>query len=372
MKILYITNSNIFDSVKSGGQQVKSRNYKILRQLFGEDNVCTLLFTSNTRKINKNTSYTFPSVENQIENIVTGLCGYRRFNPKWAKHIKRIIKQVNPDLVYLDSSELGIILKWIGKSTKSIVFFHNIEIDYIWNNKIKRRKYYGFPVLGAAFLNEFLCTKKADKIICLTERDSIRMQKIYKRNADLVLPVSFEDIFDRSKLQRNVKAKKLLFVGSNFPPNYQGINWFIKNVMSVLEEFELVIVGKDFEKAKRQLEKSNVKVIGTVDDLEDYYYSYCSIVMPILYGNGMKVKTAEAMMYGMNIFATDEALVGYNADGIEGIYRCNSAEEFVHAIKNAYNQNNIYECADMVRKKYTTEFTVDSQIKIMKEMVDSI
>lgn len=372
MKVLYITDMDMFDRIKNGGQQVTSRNYKILQTLFGKDNISVLLFTKNKYTIDNQTIYTFPLANSPAENIFCALCGYRRFNPKYIRSIKRIISSLKPDIVYIDSSELGRILKWIDKSTKSIVFFHNIEVDYVWNNKIKRRKYYAFPILWAVFLSELLCTRTASKIICLTERDNIRMKNIYKRNADLVLPMGFEDIFDRNKLQRNSKVKKLLFVGSNFPPNYHGINWFIKNVMPMLNEFELVIVGKGFEKARKQLEKSNVKVVGTVDNLEDYYYSYCSIVMPILYGNGMKVKTAEAMMYGMNIFATDEALVGYNADGIEGIYRCNSAEEFVNAIKNAYNQNNIYECADMVRKKYISEFTVDSQINIMKEMVDFI
>lgn len=80
--------------------------------------------------------------------------------------------------------------------------------------------------------------------------------------------------------------------------------------MPQLPECVLEIVGKGFEELKNQLTRSNVKVIGGVDSLEPYYENAAAVVMPILYGDGMKVKTAEAMMYGKVIFASEEALEG--------------------------------------------------------------
>ena len=101
------------------------------------------------------------------------------------------------------------------------------------------------------------------------------------------------------------------------------------------------IIGKGFESKREELECDNVKVIGTVENLEEYYYTASSIVMPIQYGDGMKVKTAEAMMYGLTIFATDEALEGYDVKDVQGIYRCNSSDEFIKSIKEAYEYNKI-------------------------------
>jgi len=366
---------DIVSDIKSGGQQVADRNHRILKGAVGEDNVSLLMFTKenyDADKLHTKGIYPLPLQYQPLGNILIGLLGYRRFAPRWKKEIIRIIHSINPDVIFLDASELGRILKWVRKETKCLCFFHNIEVDYIWKNKIKRKKYYTFPVLAAAYMNERICTRKANRIICLNERDNKRMMEVYKRSADLIVPVGFDDKFDKNKLKRDIKSKKLIFIGSNFPPNYQGIKWFVDNVMPQLEAFELTIVGKGFEERREKLESQNVKVIGTVDNLETYYYSYCSVVMPILYGNGMKVKTAEAMMYGMNIFATDEALEGYDVDSVKGIYRCNSINEFVANIKKAYAENLVCECANEVRDKFIEKHRMDSQIKLMKELMDSI
>ncbi len=55
-----------------------------------------------------------------------------------------------------------------------------------------------------------------------------------------------------------------------------------------------------------------------MDKTDVYYYKHAAVILPIKYGAGMKVKTAEAMMYGRTIFASDEALEGYDGKGIEG------------------------------------------------------
>ena len=86
---------------------------------------------------------------------------------------------------------------------------------------------------------------------------------------------------------------------------------------------------------KKELERDNVKVIGTVEDLSVYYNLADAVIMPIFFGNGMKVKTAEAMMYGKTTFATQEALEGYDIESVRdrGIYECNTKEEFVEKIR---------------------------------------
>ena len=116
----------------------------------------------------------------------------------------------------------------------------------------------------------------------------------------------------------------------------EGLKWFIDKVMQKLDKktYFLKIIGKNLETKKIELERENVEVIGTVDNLEEYYLRADAVVIPIFYGDGMKVKTAEAMMYGKMIFATDEALEGYDINNVEGIYRCNNAGEFIDRLKS--------------------------------------
>ena len=152
-----------------------------------------------------------------------------------------------------------------------------------------------------------------------------------------------------------------------FPPNYYGIKWFVENVMPELKEYHLTIVGKDFELKKKELEKDNVSVVGTVKELDQYYYLPNIMVMPIFYGDGIKIKTAEAMMYGKTIVASDEALEGYEVEAVKGIYRCNTKEEFVDKIRkissncgNGYNRE--------VRELYLSKYCLDNQIGACKKI----
>ena len=151
-----------------------------------------------------------------------------------------------------------------------------------------------------------------------------------------------------------------------FGPNYDGIKWFVDNVMEKLIEYTLTIVGKNFESKKDELQRKNVIVVGTVDDLEDYYYQNNIMVMPVFYGDGQKVKTAEAMMYGKTIVATDEALEGYSVDSVEGVFRCNTANEFIQTIRKvSFLSRDRYRVS--VRNKFLEEYSYSSILKEVRK-----
>ena len=148
----------------------------------------------------------------------------------------------------------------------------------------------------------------ATACICLSARDGALLEKLYRRHADMMLPICMEDKLSKNIIKEGKEehgGKNLLFVGSKFPPNVQGITWFVENVMPKLPECTLTIVGKGFEELKEQLTRKNVIVIGGVDSLDPYYENAAAVVMALLYGDGLKVKTAEAMMYGKVIFASE-------------------------------------------------------------------
>lgn len=350
MKILFIGIQDIFGKIDAGGVQVSRRNYELLLDVADEIHAAIFCEEGNTRAGDDYICF-FSRVSNNMEAVKSALFLRRTYKLKEEKRLLEYIEKVNPDVVFLDCSAIGIILKKLPAHTKTIVFFHNIETDFSWN-KVKKEGICFLPAYFASYYNERIATKIATKVITLNERDDRRLNQLFGRTSDLHLGVSFEDYFQYEKLKRNGQKKELLFVGSLFWPNYQGILWFVDEVMRVLPEYHLSIVGKNFENKKRELERDNVTVIGTADDLEQYYYSYSVIVMPIQYGAGMKVKTAEAMMYGMTILGTDEALEGYQVDGVKGIYRCNTADAFINVIHNIYENGLLKDYEEDVRQVF--------------------
>ena len=320
MNILFIT-FNDFSIPSFGGGQCTKRNYELLS---GFANVTTYIVKkkSNLESALSAKDLFFPPVSNLDLKIIID-----------------VIKNNNIDYIFYDSSLLGTLVKKINVICKKpcITFFHNIEIDYIDVRFGKRLIKLPYKIL--CWINEGRSVAYSDKIICLSERDRKRILKLYKKDIDLILPITFDDkvcidvLMDKYNKKNNENERYCLFVGSYIYTNYEAAVWFIQNVTSKIP-IKLKIIGKDFEKVKEELTRDNVEVIGTVDNLDDYYINADFVVSPLLDGAGMKVKIAEALMYGKTIFATKESFEGYEIeyDKVGGL--CNTAEDFIIKIND--------------------------------------
>lgn len=345
-KALFITFNNIDGSF--GGAQCSRRNLNLLKEKMNVE----------VYSISKRSSY---------ESIKSGLS--LLFPPLSFSDKEDIINKLNFggfSLVFLDSSLLGTVAEWIKEKFRVpiITFFHNVEIDYI---KVRFNKnLLGLPYGYLAKINEKKAIKYSDKIIVLNNRDDSRLQKIYKRTSDMIIPITFEDRIGKEKILAKYSGmeiserKKCLFVGAISNSNYSGIKWFIENVSYHIDA-DIIVAGTGFEKKVEELTRDNVEIMGYVENLENLYLQSDFVISPLLFGGGMKVKIAEAMMYGKTIFATSEAFEGYDIDldRIGGL--CESAEDFVSKItqylKDA-NKFNIYS-RSVYEEKYSHQVAAD-------------
>lgn len=329
----------------SGGKEVTKVNKQLLNDSF-QNNVEIIEYPYDTITIKQ-------KLINTLSGYILGL------TPKIEKLVVKRVLNEHFDYIFINTSMHGRLaskLKHISPNSKIITFFHDIEVCFVWSG-IKNTKNAGaFLTLLSTYYNETRAIKYSDITICLNEREAKAMKKIYGRQPNLIMPISLHDRFSFDKLSLNKTEKKIaLFVGSNFYPNYYGIKWFIENVIQHIA-VELLIVGSNFEKSKKELEiYPNVRVIGTVDDIDYYYYHSDFLVSPIFAGGGMKTKTAEALMFGKYIFGTNESFVGYNLDyeKIGGL--CNTAEEFIEKI-NRFCQSNREPYNKYAREKYLMNF----------------
>lgn len=338
-KTIFITYNDIYD-LKFGGGIVSNRNWRAMRELTNVD-CFKVERKSSLRSLFSLLQFLFPPLDRNDIRI-----------------IKRMIKENKYEYMFLDSSLLGYIAKRFKKNTdmKIIVFLHNVETDYVFVRFGKSiRKYLYYLV---AWFNERLSLKYSDKVITLTNRDSERINKLYGRKADYLIPATFKDNYAENHIPQNKEEYTCLFIGSFVRANYEGAKWLVKNVMPHVDA-RLIIAGKGFENVKDELSTKNVDVIGEVEDLNELYSSVNCVVLPIFSGAGMKLKTAEALMYGKTIFGTTEAFVGYDVDfkKIGGV--CNSAEDFVQKLNAEIKNNdkslfNKY-CRNIFLSKYSDE-----------------
>lgn len=355
MKIVYLTTENLYGKINSGSLKCSYSNLKMLKKISDND-IVHIFLDCNKQKLN-NKTYEFKRQETKVSKLFLALLNRRFIFPQTENEIVQIIIKHKPEIVFFEGPYWCYVIEKLKKKlnkTVFVLFMHNIEKEYYRNLKCKSFSYK--LLYKVTCNNERKSVNCANRIVVLNNRDERLLLKTYNRKSDMLLPISMEDIFDDRKINYLLEDNTLLFIGSLFPPNYDGIVWFIDNVMKELKEFKLVIVGKNFEKVRSKLERSNVSVIGNVDNLEEYYYRYPVLVMPILYGSGMKVKTAEALMYGKTIIATEEALEGYNAVNISGIYECNSKEEFIDTIRSVYKGKEYRNVRVDVRKHFLENF----------------
>lgn len=359
MRVLFITRSNIQQKLNSGGFIVARRNYELIKEYYGEENVKCFIIDSEVGKDSKRFKYYYRE-KNNIAIYLNYVFFRDGYSKKTEKKLVADINCFNPDLIFIDGSTYGGLLKKININCKIVLYMHNIEKSYSWERVINNSKLCIFRYF-AYWYNEKKAVNMAAKVLCINSRDEKELMKYYKRKSDDIIPVSFADSFSETEMKAYAKKKDepfILFVGSYFLPNYQGILWFVEHVMPYIS-YKLKIVGKGMEEKRIELERKNVEVIGTVDDLSEYYYAAEAIIMPIFLGSGMKVKTAEAMMYGKTIFATKEALEGYDICEIPEVYECNTKEEFISSISHALNKNN-RKFNIPVRKYFLENFETDT------------
>lgn len=353
MQVLFISQQLRNESnILNGGDVCSKTLYESFCFSVGKENVKLISIPEEKKVYKRYIDYLF------LRNMYTR---------KQESQIVREINESKYDVIVLDGSWFGRILKKISDRKRVILFLHNIEIDY--SKQRFKKNFFTIFKLRSVLLNEKTAICYSNYIFTLNNRDQDLLKKYYNRKADLLLPIVIEDTYSGINRNLNIKneyGKFLLFVGSYFAPNIEGIKWFIENVMPNVNR-KLLIVGKNMERLKF-LETSNVKILGTVDDLEELYIKAEAVVIPIFSGGGMKVKTAEAMMYGKKIYATEEALTGYDIQNMSYIIECNTAEQFIENI-NKNVENDYYH--PEVRERFLEKYEKKNRDLAVKEFLQN-
>lgn len=348
MKLLYVNIIHPVEKKETGGSFINKRNISILRTIYGEDNfiIYDMIYYSSAIQTLKNT-------------VFGRAGGYKKED---LKKIVKIIKEKKISIVFIGFSNAGTLAKDLKKkcpSIKIITFCHNNEYIFLKQSlksfSFIKRISYSFNV-HATYISEKNACKYSDFLITINQRDSDVFLKLYGRKADYTIPISFDDNcnLDRAKNTQN-EEYFILFVGSNFFGNTEGLFWFIESCMPKIQQ-QLIVVGSGMDIYKDKYPNMNVTFLGYVDDLSEYYYKASAVVLPIISGSGMKTKTCEALMYGKTIFGTKEAFEGYECDYDKIGNLCTTSEDFIENINSFFNKNkNIYN--DYSRSIYESNYS---------------
>lgn len=345
MRLLYI--GKYIERISSGADQVNKRNQQLLMKIF-----------------RNKVTYLEPSVKGMFDKLVFGI------NGEMISSVERELTNGEYTHLFISQSLMGRIAKFVKRNYPSVVvinFFHNIEVQYA-HEYFKTTGLQSIPFYLAVKWWEKVGCQYTDKFVTLNKRDSNLLKRIYRKDATIELPTSFDDKFDEERNQKAILSSKksidYLFVGVAFFANIQGVQWFIDNVMPFLKG-NLYIVGKGMDKVPFKNLTSNIYIYGFVEDLSDFYYRAQMVVSPIFVGGGMKTKTAEALMYGKSIVGTEEAFEGYEVDN-RCMYKCSTSENFVQtvvAVQGCQRMNQ--HSRDLYKMYYSTDIALNTLKNIL-------
>lgn len=317
MKILYVA---AVSNQVSGGTAVMNRNLKLIRSIVGAE-----------------VEELQVSMQSKINALIAAFTGGNFIlRSRDEKIILKKVREEQFDYVFLEGTSSGHLAEQLSKrGVKLVVFAHNVEtvlyeerMHSYHFNPIEAIKYYLIK------LNEKKTVKYCTKLVTLTKRDKDIFYEKFGRKTDMIIPISFDTMNDQYSSIED-KDDYCLFVGSNFFPNIEGMNWFLKNVAPKIK-LNTKVAGTCCNALDPILEnmKGKVEFLGLVDDLKSLYINATIVIAPIFKGSGMKTKTIEAMSFGKTIIGTNECFQGIDCDYSKIGALCNTAEEFIVAINN--------------------------------------
>ena len=372
MKGLLVTESMFVR--ESGSKLMAESYYCCLCKIIGKENLDVVAIKNSWQK--KDDRFICLDRKNDIFSF---LCGYTVYlDRNVIKFILNKIDEGKYDFVFFTIQAFGKLVRLIKKKYPNIItityypgilryisYYHPSIKEYVKRMNI--------------IYNERICTKCCDAIILLNNREDENLYKYYKTHATDIIPIVMDDTFNSEWLSTesdieilNSETFNLLFVGTYFPPNVYGIKWFIENVMPRLNNnIHLYIVGSDMEKMKTEFEydENRIHIFGRVRSLSQYYRNADLVVEPIFHGDGMKTKTAEALMYGKTILGTREAFVGYS-DLLDN--QCDTAEKYIDMITHFYKNPEgkfSLKMREIYLKYYSMEAAVDKMTKLLERTV---
>jgi glycosyltransferase involved in cell wall biosynthesis/GT2 family glycosyltransferase len=188
-----------------------------------------------------------------------------------------------------------------------------ITHDVVWQRAEAFRKR-GYRVTPAGFT----CADEAKLLggvatpVAITDGDATTFRAMLPGREVLVVPASATPAGAQTATARAAIAGRLLFVGSASLHNVDGIAWFLERVWPQISATHpsatLHVAGSVCGRLPGS--RPGVTLRGELPGLDREYAEAAIVVVPMLAGSGMKVKTVEALAYGRPVLSTSIGVQG--------------------------------------------------------------
>lgn len=247
----------------------------------------------------------------------------------WGIKIKagKLQKQFKFDVVIVNYVYLSKAFMFFNNS-KKVLFTHDV-----FTNKYQRT---GLDWFSLRPNDEAKALNRADVVLAIQKYEELFYSYLTTK------PVYTSYNFFPIKRTPFLGNRNILFLSGANKYNIEGIDWFITNVMTrlkgVLPSIKLIIGGSICNVLKnRYSDCENIRFVGQVDDLFEFYSMGDIAVNPVFNGTGLKIKSFEAMSYGKVLIAHPHSVEGIYDSAKCPIKLATNSDEYIDSIIELIN-----------------------------------
>lgn len=293
--------------------------------------------------------------------------------PGLVEYVNREIERNKINIVQIEFLGLHPLVFALPNHVKKIFIHH--ELGWVRDELTYGKDVYSTFYKEMKKCQEISVLNKFDVVAALTDVDK---EKLYEAGVKTQLKVSTLAISNHTLEQRNYQFNnRLTFIGGSAHfPNYEGLKWFVLEVMPLISHkhpnIELDVIGSWSDDAKNDVLSINdhVNFLGFVDELGDGLKDSIMVV-PINIGSGMRMKILEAANFSVPFVST---VVGAEGLAFKSEYDCyiaKTAAEMAEEVLLLAENSQLYNALSVnVHEAYKLNYSIESLGKKRLELYD--
>lgn len=246
----------------------------------------------------------------------------------------------NYDGVILESAFLTPYLPILKGKTKVFIRTHNVESE-IWSRKAALTKNFLKKWTFQKFSQQLRAVEKTnyekvDGLIHISSNDEQFFRTEIPSVQQITIPLAIQE---SDCLSSNEIGLRFGFLGaSNWQPNQEAVHRLVQNIFPSIhakwENATFFVAGLGWENHSLP---SFITNLGTLENTQDFYDKVDIILVPLVSGSGLKIKTVEGICRGKIVIGSTIAFEGLSF--LSSLHSAMTKEEYVAIIDSILNNS---------------------------------